>query len=288
MTPDRLAELLANDLLTFRYTLGNPSGGANDPLGDFLTRTKAGHCEYFAHALASALRHRGVASRVVVGYRLGAWIEAGGYWLVTQNEGHSWVEYVDPDKGEWVTMDPTPSEGRMGGRSLSKRLGQMADAALFRWDRYVVLFSGAEQREGLSWARAQFADLRSVLRGMGPREAATFAVLIAMAAMLAILFALWAKRGKALFRPSGAPGAVLALRPLIRASGVQPFQGETMRSWINRLGIDRPDRRAPLAELADLVEGSVYGGSPEETTGRAAAEARAWKRKTKGGADSAE
>jgi hypothetical protein len=285
---------LADDLRAFGYTLDNPSGGAKDPLGDFLTRTRAGHCEYFAHALASALRHRGVASRVVVGYRLGAWIEGGGYWLVTQREAHGWVEYVDPDRGEWVTVDPTPAApaGRRGRPTLPERLGHMMDAARFRWDRHVVRFSGAEQRAGLAWARARAYGMGPALRGTGKREAAAFA---ALAAAAATIFALWAKRDRLgrILRPSGAlgpPGAVPALRPLIRASGVPPLGGETMRSWAARLGELRPDRRARLARLADLAEDAVYGCAPDgprraaDVARRAADEARAWKRKAKRGA----
>jgi hypothetical protein len=281
--PNALAGVLADDLRSFGYTLDNPSGGAEDPLGDFLARTRAGHCEYFAHALASALRHRGVASRVVVGYRLGAWIDGGGYWLITQNEAHSWVEYADPDRGEWMTIDPTPvaAEARSVRRSLRKRLGDAIDAARFSWDRHVVLFSDTERRDGLMWARGQASRLRDIdIKTLGACTAAAL-----------LLFALWAKRGAIgrLFRPTSCPGAAKALRPLVAASGMQPLQGETMRSWLGRLGQDWPDRSLSLAQLTDLVETCAYGGDQdgrgrlEEAARRAAAEARAWKRRPRDG-----
>jgi hypothetical protein len=290
--PSGLAEILANELRTFGYTLDNPSGGAKDPLGDFLTRTRAGHCEYFAHALASALRHRGVASRVVVGYRLGRWIEGGGYWLVTQNEAHSWVEYLSPEKGGWVPIDPTPAAPGwpLDRGGPSQRLGDAIDAMRFRWDRYVLRFSGAEQRAGLSWARAQAAGLGE----MGPRQIGICAAIAASIAASAVsLYALWAKRGslKRRFRPSRAPAALAALRPLIGASGIQPLCGETLRSWLGRLAKARPERRPSLAQLADLAERRAYGaaqgaaqGGGEDVASRAADEAKAWKKAWKKGA----
>jgi len=280
MHADELADTLAKALRGFRYTLDNPSGGANDPLGDFLVRSRAGHCEYFAHALASALRHRGIASRVVVGYRLGPWIDEGGYWLVTQKEAHSWVEYVSPEKGEWVSIDPTPAvpADHSGRRTLSERLSHAMDALRFRWDRYVVRFSGAEQRAGLSWAQVHTASLWSHLRGTNLYLACTCAVMVILSV------ALWKMRGQLwhLLRPIVPPGAILPLRPLIRASKIQPLQGETVRSWLRRLCEIRPDRCAPLEQLTNLVEDSVYGNSGEDIAHRAIAEARAWKEKAKG------
>ncbi|HEX9080713.1 MAG TPA: transglutaminaseTgpA domain-containing protein, partial [Holophagaceae bacterium] len=102
-----LARRLEAALHTWRYTLDNPSGSAANPLEDFLDRTQAGHCEYFASAMAFMLRARGVPARVVNGYRLGPWIEEGGYFRVSQDQAHSWVEYWD--QGAWHVADPTPS-----------------------------------------------------------------------------------------------------------------------------------------------------------------------------------
>ena len=102
----RLAQAFQTALREFGYTLDNPSGQALNPLEDFLERTQAGHCEYFASAMALMLRARGVPARVVNGYRLGPWIPEGGYFRVSQNEAHSWVEYWH--EGRWWTADPTP------------------------------------------------------------------------------------------------------------------------------------------------------------------------------------
>ena len=97
----QLARVLETALRQFKYTLDNPSGKAANPLEDFLDRTQAGHCEYFASAMALMLRARGVPARVVNGYRLGPWIPEGGYFRVSQNEAHSWVQYWH--EGRWWT-----------------------------------------------------------------------------------------------------------------------------------------------------------------------------------------
>ena len=46
-----------------------------DPVEDFLVNRKAGHCEYFASALALLLRSVDIRSRVVNGFKGGDWNE---------------------------------------------------------------------------------------------------------------------------------------------------------------------------------------------------------------------
>jgi len=276
-----LANLLSQDLETFQYTLDNPSGGAKNPLGDFLTRTRAGHCEYFAHALASALRHRGIASRIVNGYRLGPWVQTGGYWLVTQNEAHCWVEYVNPDTNKWVTIDPTPSAAASfyRHRHISEKFGYLIDAMRFRWDRYVVRFSGNEQQKGFAWVQTQTAKLRR----QKPGNKITAATALVIPAALFLLIAAWKKRNKIkhLFNADIPLGTVTALRPLLKVTRIQPQRGETLRGWIGRLCARRPDREAHLTLLADLIESNVYGHTQADIVQPIKREAVEW-RKTMG------
>ena len=280
MNTDELVAALVSDLRTFSYTLDNPSGKARDPLGDFLTRTKAGHCEYFAHALASALRHRGIASRVVNGYRLGEWIDEGGYWLITQDDAHSWVEYVDPGARLWLVADPTPpSAAQYGGRwPIFEKMARVADAMKFHWDRHVVRFSSAQQQMGAEW----MIKTGSRIFVPAPRGISARAIIqpLACAAALCALFLAWRNRAwvKGLLPAHYPSGAIKALRPLLKATKVQPMQGETLRNWIMRLADTRPDRKEALLNLANLVEGSAYGQSRENISKPAKMEAREWHR----------
>jgi len=277
---DELVAALVGELRTYRYTLDNPSGKAKDPLGDFLTRTRAGHCEYFAHALASALRHRGIASRVVNGYRLGEWIGEGGYWLVTQDDAHSWVEYVDPGARLWLVADPTPPGAAQYGRHwpLFEKMARVADAMKFRWDRHVVRFSSAQQQAGAEWMIKTGTRVFSVSPAV---SAKTVIQPLACAAALCALYLMWRKRTwlKRILPSPAPPSAIKALRPLLRASRIPPMQGETLRRWITRLADARPDRKEALLALASQAEGSAYGHSEEDISKPAKAEAKEWRRK---------
>ena len=272
--PARLAARLAEGLRTqFGYTLDNPSGRARNPLQDFLERSRAGHCEYFAAALALMLRARGVPARVVNGYRLGPWIEEGGYFRVTQEQAHAWVEWWDEAERAWRVEDGTPA-GELGAAE-AQGLGpwtRLADSVRYRWDRYVVRFSDEDQQAGVAWARTRLEGWR----WQWPSR--PWILLAGGLAALLVLRRAWPR----LRRGPAAPGGLRALKPLLRRVPVaaQPRRGETARAWLLRLGRLRPDRAAPLQTLAQAVDAEVYGsGGPSNLAAQARAEARAWKRK---------
>ncbi len=266
----RLAQSLEATLRGFRYTLENPSGTTANPLEDFLERSQAGHCEYFASALALMLRARGVPARVVNGYRLGPWIPEGGYFRVSQNEAHSWVEYWH--EGRWWTADPTPAgpAGAAGEGPSFGALDRWLDALRYRWERYVVRFSDQDQLSGLAWlqGRAQGWDWHWRAPSRAP---------VAALSLLALAWILW--RTRQLWRPAPpGPGRLRALAPLLartRRFG-PPQPGDTARVWLQRLGALRPERAEALAALADAVEAEAYGGTGQATA-QARAEARAWR-----------
>jgi hypothetical protein len=275
LKPNALAERLSTRLRGFAYTTENPSGRAANPLQDFLEQSQAGHCEYFASALAFMLRSRGVPARVVNGYRLGPWSAEGGYFLVTQDQAHAWVEYYDADAQGWRAADPTPpappAPGSTGWRAAFSR---WADAAQYRWDRYVVRFSDDDQVEGLAWIKRQALALPSWRPGR--REA----WLAGGAALLVLLFA----GGRRWARPAPAVGAfhpLRTLRPLVRRAGVEapPRPGETARAWLLRLAALRPGLAGELAALAAAVDAAAYGDAGESSLkAPARALARAWKK----------
>ena len=58
------------DLQTeYRYTLQLPRTQPADPIANFLLERRAGHCEYFASAMAVMLRAIGIPSRLATGSR---------------------------------------------------------------------------------------------------------------------------------------------------------------------------------------------------------------------------
>jgi protein-glutamine gamma-glutamyltransferase len=95
----------------FRYAMyvpeQRPGPGA---LEDFLTRTRAGHCEYFATATVLLLRSAGVPARYAVGYAVDEFSPLEGRYVVRARHAHAWaLAYVN---GAWHDVDTTPGEWR--------------------------------------------------------------------------------------------------------------------------------------------------------------------------------
>ncbi|HLL73140.1 MAG TPA: DUF3488 and transglutaminase-like domain-containing protein [Pyrinomonadaceae bacterium] len=147
----------------FRYTLEQKSGGAEDPLADFMFRVREGHCEYFSTAMAVMLRTAGVATRVVNGFQLGEYNDAADVFTVRQSDAHSWVEVYFPETGAWVTFDPTPVAGRPGsngGTGLRGQISKYTEALELFWIQYVVAYDKQEQRSLATSLRGQFGVYR--------------------------------------------------------------------------------------------------------------------------------
>ena len=89
----------------------HPSFAPSAPLVSFVTRTRAGYCQYFAGAMALMLRYLGVPARVTVGFSSGTYDTKRGVWVVTDHDAHAWVEAWFRGYG-WLPFDPTPAAGR--------------------------------------------------------------------------------------------------------------------------------------------------------------------------------
>ena len=223
--------------------------------------------------LALALRHRGVPARVVNGYRLGPWIDEGGYWLVTQDQAHSWVEYFDPGKRAWIAEDPTPAApvGGMSAETLWAALQRWTDALRFRWDRHVLRFSDEDQLAGLDWIRARTSGWREWRMGRGTSTLLASGLALLLALRMARRFRRWRSRP----RPVPGPRAIRSLKPLLRRTQglCPPRAGETARGWILRLAEARPRLRPELEALANEVDAVAYGGRQDARLRRLAREA---------------
>ncbi|MDI6860507.1 MAG: DUF3488 and transglutaminase-like domain-containing protein [Caldisericia bacterium] len=106
----------------FKYNLKNLPVSEN-PIEDFLFKTKEGNCEYFATSMALILRALQIPSRVVAGYKGGIYNEIGKYYIIKQSDAHLWVEAYIDNIG-WIRLDPTPSSQRdfalLKSRKISK------------------------------------------------------------------------------------------------------------------------------------------------------------------------
>jgi protein-glutamine gamma-glutamyltransferase len=119
-------------------TTGLPTGP--DPIDQFLFVKKRGHCELFASSCATLLRLAGVPTRLVGGYHGGTYSEVGGYYLVTEDMAHVWVEAYEEGKG-WVFIDPSAwSAGFAHNEEASRRIRMYVDALGFYWNKAVITY----------------------------------------------------------------------------------------------------------------------------------------------------
>lgn len=86
----------------------NDPGTNETPLGRFLLKTHAGHCEYFATATVLLLREIGIPARYAVGYSIA---DCAGDGLVRQSDSHAWCLLWNEDKKRWEDFDTTPGTG---------------------------------------------------------------------------------------------------------------------------------------------------------------------------------
>lgn len=106
----RAAQALT-EYLRHHYTY-TPTGfrptDQTDPVIDFLTRTRTGHCELFAAGLVALARSVGLPARMVSGFLAQDYNSIGGYYIVRQKDAHVWVE-IDCGQAGWRMFDPTPA-----------------------------------------------------------------------------------------------------------------------------------------------------------------------------------
>lgn len=134
------------------YSLTNLPGGEH-PLDDFLFEKKSGYCEHFAVAFVTMLRLAEVPSRLVGGYYGGEYSEFGGYYLVSEDRAHLWVEaLVD---GYWERIDPTrlarnaESVGNIQPQRM-RGFSQWMDAFNYYWNRTIISYDLSQQ---IDWLR---------------------------------------------------------------------------------------------------------------------------------------
>lgn len=167
---DRPETIVASALAYFRqqpfhYTLRPPL--LDDPIDDFLFRTRRGFCEHYAGSFVFLMRAAGLPARVVVGYQGGRHNPLGDYYLVRQSDAHAWAEVHLPGRG-WVRVDPTaavaPARVEAGamaalpagttgrtvpGIALWNRAGLAWDAAAYGWQRWVLGYGEQTQQQTL-------------------------------------------------------------------------------------------------------------------------------------------
>ena len=111
LTPGTSAQMILSEikkyfLKNFSYTLDLKTDDTTSPITAFMTRTRAGHCEYFATATVLLLRAAGIPARYITGYMAFEKSILEDKIVVRRKHAHAWTEvFVN---GRWIFFDTTP------------------------------------------------------------------------------------------------------------------------------------------------------------------------------------
>jgi transglutaminase-like putative cysteine protease len=271
----------------FTYSLDLEDSASEDPIANFLFRTKRGNCEFFAASMAVMLRSLGIATRLVNGFQMGSYNPVGKDFVVRGYDAHSWVEVYFPKVG-WVPFDPTPS-GAGTGASLGLLQGYLDAAQLF-WSEWIVNYDVGRQIRlaaalestsrnadrhfrDLRWSFARLtsgplANGREWLRRHRINTLALVIILLAFST-LAVRHPAWLKDSWAALvwrlaarRGAGAHhGASLAYKRFLVALARRGFEkapAETPLEFAGRLR--DPDLRHPAVDFTRMYQAARFGG----------------------------
>ncbi len=223
------------------------------PLSTFLFDNKAGHCEYFASAMAMMLRSIGIPSRLVTGFSATNQNPLTGYFEIRTLDGHAWVEaWVD---NQWLTFEPTAfytlPEGQRQTTMLSREKIQSYVSERQRYS------DATSSRDMLDW-RALPEHLMDILYFLIIVPLSYIALLIQHAWPLLLIAALfvwggwvlrhywlpplkakWIRRQLARYQPDSADDALIhglsCLYQLATLAGYPRHPGELIEHWAERI-----------------------------------------------------
>lgn len=229
----------------YRYALRFARAPHLDPVMDFLTLHREGHCEYFASALALLGRVVGVPTRVVGGYRVAERHPYANHHVVREKNAHAWVEaWVD---GRWRLYDATPA-------------GAIP---------YNEPHQGSRWRAIVDLLRLRFESLRTWALGEGvlPLSLTATALLLAW-----ISWRVWLRRN-----PTDGPTvsvdvgdhALPCLRTLdaaLATMGLARAPGETLERHATRIEASTLPLRTEVADVIRRYAALRYGAVGDEDT----------------------
>ncbi len=133
------ARAIETFLRAYPYNLDLPDPPTDRDLVDyFLFNLQEGYCDYYASAMVVMAREVGIPARLASGYAQGTYDYDLGRWVVTEKDGHSWVEVYFEGIG-WVEFEPTaglPALERPGGTGLAPIAPlPLPRRSLFSWER---------------------------------------------------------------------------------------------------------------------------------------------------------
>ena len=273
----------------YAYTLQLPKTPQPDPMAHFLFERKAGHCEYFASAMALMLRTLGIPARVVNGFRRGEVNSVTGSYIVRGRDAHSWVEAYFPAHG-WIDFDPTPAGGTPSPGAWN-RPELYLDAIREFWREWVINYDFEHQmslsntmrtrsRQLLTrmhlWAGRLSAGLLQRARETGARAEESpwrfgglmlFVIAVAIALLNVGRLRRLVRARRLVRNPGRAPSTAAAIwysRMLRRLGrrGWRKLPEHTPKEFVRSIG-DAKLRR-PVAAFTDHYEKARFGNSAQD------------------------
>ena len=138
--------------------------GPTAPVDEFLFVKKRGYCEFFASSFALLLRLCDIPARLVGGYHGGEYNNLGGYYLITEDLAHVWVEALVDQ--QWQRIDPSRlainastalQASRQQGLSLAQRT---MDSLEYLWTQMIISYDLNSQ---LSLVRHSGSKMKQLL-----------------------------------------------------------------------------------------------------------------------------
>ena len=249
------------------YTLEPPLLGEHS-VDDFLFRTKEGFCEHYASAFVFLMRAAGVPARVVMGYQGGEVNSFDRIITVRQSDAHAWAEVFIGGRG-WVRVDPTAaSNPRRVDSGLMQSLPDTQplpflsrtdlewlrgmrhrwDAAVHKWNVYVLGYSSERQRDLLSFVGIPDADWRALT-----------ATLFTVLGLITAALLLWSLRR--FTRPDPVQAAWRLFCGKLAKQGVERAPHEGPRDYSTRAARALPGSRRAILRIGALYIRLRYGGS---------------------------
>ncbi|MBI5569027.1 MAG: DUF3488 domain-containing protein [Desulfomonile tiedjei] len=145
----------------FHYSLRTPPPPAEvHPIEYFLFQTKAGHCEYFAGALALMLRSLDIPARVVEGFAGAEPTDNPNQVVVRFARAHAWVEAI-LDGAVWTQLDPVPPSRSAGllSEMIMGIIQDFYDRMDRRWTKHVIYFDRSDQARIFERLSETFSDI---------------------------------------------------------------------------------------------------------------------------------
>ncbi|MCA9294121.1 MAG: DUF3488 domain-containing protein [Phycisphaerales bacterium] len=274
------------------YTLDmTPPTGDEDPIEMFLFRTKEGHCEYFASAMAAMCRSVGLEARLVTGYAATEYDVAKQRYIVRESHAHAWAE-VQVEPGVWATYDPSPQEqlaairqpetGMMAlvRRTIDKLEGLWATRIVgFNQSVQAEMLEPAQMSDGplgiLKWIRGRLAIAQErpqpssageYIRRVLMNFAVTITLLMSFALLVRAMFVTvrnrWGRGGSRSRRRhiAEAPAFYRKMMRMLGRAGFTKPEHEPAGRHAQRVAAAAPGAGAAVTALTELYQEVRYGG----------------------------